>query len=394
MNWRSFKDFVGLDTLRSRCSRHSGSFVADRSQGIWRAHDACIEAMETYPGRQIVLLGLDALSFRFLERYYHSEDIDQLYPATSVIPSTSTCCWTSVLTGLLPFEHGVHGVVFYEAAFASTIHALRPISFDLTHGPQASKGIPSLVDPEKHIFTTATTRFHRKTFSIGRLAFDTSGPLHIQICGSAANFVPDDYELLIQDPVKLVESNVGALRHRLAEGFDLGFAYFNFDTFLHEHEYDDCNLVDAVSTLLGYCRKMARDDGVIFILVSDHGMVKQTPTGDPCPFTNPALREMSYAFPGGAGRTLYFYIRPEKVNDAIVELRCALGNTAIVLPRDSYIREFLRVEPAAVSHSSRIGDVIAVATTPSFPSVMTNSLHEHGSGSEEEMFAALGIISE
>lgn len=387
--WKTTRNFVSIEELKSRSRHGDGVYLPDETQGIWKAHDLVLEQMGA--GRNVVLLGLDALPYTFLRRHLPSCGNQSLFPVTSVLPSTSTCCWTSILTGQMPAVHGVHGVVFYEQGAKTTVHALRPASFRHPGGMVSEQNEILLIKPESLLFAKIRTQFKKIPYVIGRLAFDIGGPLHQQLTRGCVSMVAKNYETLIEDPVALVRDNlVSIAANARADAFV--FCYFNFDTYIHSHSYTDKGLLDAFAMLVEGCNNLSRKLDVSFVYVSDHGMIAQSGVIGSCPFDDAYVARRSYAYPGGAGRILYFYPNHRDVHDVKRYLADLLGDTAFVLEREEYVRSFLRTDVASVNKAYRIGDVVVVGKTGSFPSVMSKSHHEHGSCSEDEMFAALGFI--
>lgn len=146
--------------------------VGSRTQGIpEEAFDYSV-----FKGvKNIVLVGIDALGYSFLSR--GMKKLAHI-PLTSVAPSTTTCAWPSVFTGLTPQEHGITGFWIY-------LRELDAVTSMIRFGPSTGMGsfTDAGIDPTLFFpFETIHTKMKKKGFAptvVNRHDYIESGLSHM-----------------------------------------------------------------------------------------------------------------------------------------------------------------------------------------------------------------------
>ncbi|MDE1865115.1 MAG: alkaline phosphatase family protein [Candidatus Micrarchaeota archaeon] len=115
-----------------------------------------------------------------------------------------------------------------------------------------------------------------------------------------------------------------------------------------------------------------------YFFVSDHGQIDQKNTKK---LSVEHVKDKLYCSNGGVGRARYIYSKSEAVFE---DIKRQVGASGLVLKRsDPRLKRLFGFSPAKVDS---IGNIIAVATSASFPSHGWNWKAEHGGLSPEEIF--------
>lgn len=348
--------------------------------------------------KEVIVFAFDALSFE----YFYSEIMPQMksyhlkYGSTlsSVFPSTSSTCWTSVLTNSQPSEHGIygtsfthedtnmnyvwhrnyycHGSQFVQNRCKNTKFNLvlstnnifqlllkkKIICYDLGHYFEESPSNP-LIDR----ITKGTIRIKSN-----QRILDLLGNPNIVLSG----FLEEIQKILIHDQEK-----------------KLIWTYIDTDNYIHHHGYKKLSENIDWKKLFQFWDDNYNEDRA-FLFLADHGQTQQrNVTVDILKesIDNENLRCNT----GGAGRVLYFYPKQEMQNEVRKWINNKIGDSGRVYTKDELIQ--LGLINSDAKGIDRIGDLIAIGYRPEFPSTGPEYLFEHGALSKEEMFVPLVLMT-
>ncbi|MEU9830834.1 hypothetical protein AB0D67_04750 [Streptosporangium sp. NPDC048047] len=392
--------------------------------------------------RGVVVLAVDGLAWRAARAAWPAAGLTRL---TSTFPSTSATAWMTSVTGLPASGHLAIGAACRSPADGSLMNVITgetlaravpdrpggaPPGGGLSGGlprdarrdgdPQGGpQGGPPGDDPRDgppggDLIAARTTVFERAAAIPGTVAvaagreIDTLGsPWSAALLRGAARFpafrnageVPAARrsELAAQalDPESLVAAVArdveAAFAAHAADGRRLLlWIYVNLDDHVHRHGYDP-RAMRAVAGLERHALAWAAR-GWHVIAHSDHGQVPVVP--DPALETAWAgvdVPELCALPGGGAGRVRWLHPRPGRADEAVERLAAALGGHALVVPADELPgMGLLELTPAV---RERIGEVVAVATSPRFPLPVRGPRFEHGALTEDEMLVPLAVWS-
>lgn len=339
-----------------------------------------------------VVFAVDAMPWKIIEKY--KSEFISLIPVTSIAPSTSASVWTSILYGVTPAEHGIYGVVIYDETLKASISLLSNTVFYLDGREEVIADYEPILSKSPNIFMRAREIGVRDCLSLGRLAFSSIASLGQKLTLGSQNFVGKDYNSLLQNPLSLIQEykSVVCSFLTMAEGRTLVFMYLDFDSFFHENSYDS-PIVDALwEDLFFLAHKLKNEYDACSLFVTDHGMAQQQKQQLGSAYgMDHWYWKHSYARPGGAGRIQFFYPKKQCFDSVLHRLEDQVSDSGIVLKRDDFISRYISRE-GRLNGVHRLGDIIAVATSPSFKSIMSSSVHEHGSVTLDEMLVGMGIM--
>ncbi|GAA4055997.1 alkaline phosphatase family protein [Nonomuraea soli] len=319
-------------------------------------------------GRGVIVLAVDGLSWRAAGQAWRSAELTCL---TSTFPSTSATAWLTSITGAPVSEHLVVGAAYRERAGGPLINV---ITGDVLAGePAPREPVPPL-----------TTLFERaegaESVVVGRELDLLRGPWVRTLTRGAAR--QPARHALARDPHELVTGVVADVEAAISVPRRvplLLWVYVNLDDHLHGHGYDEAAM-SALAVLERHASGWAAR-GWSVLAYADHGLVPVAP--------DPALArrwaEVDVAglceLPGGgAGRVRWLYPRPGMDREVADRLAEAMDGHARVMRA----AELDCVEPSTQVRE-RLGGVVAIATSPSFPLPDPRLRHEHGALSPEEM---------
>ncbi|MFC5906271.1 alkaline phosphatase family protein [Streptacidiphilus monticola] len=332
-------------------------------------------------GRGVIVLALDGLSHEVAaETLRHAH----LRPLRSTFPSTSTTAWLTSVTGVPASEHGAVGMVYRSPGAASVTHLVtgRSIGFG---DSQAADPATELVVPRATVFDLATAA-GRPAHVLGAELERLSGAW-VEALLHGARLLPSAADGLRTDPVEVAERSVRDVDAALvqvchrATAPGLLWVYVNLDEHIHRHGHD--GRLRRALALLDAAGDRWAEAGWTALAYADHG---QSPVA-PREQLQDAWRDLdSPAWcrmpAGGAGRVRWMHPRPGRRDELAERLADTLGRHALVLsPADLEARGLLTATDTVLD---RIGEVVAVATSPSFPVPDPSLSFEHGACSAEE----------
>ena len=358
-------------------------------QNIILANRMILESLRAH--NITVVFAVDAMPWRVIEKY--KRNFSTLLPVSSIAPSTSACVWTSILYGVTQAEHGIYGVAVYDEKLDASVSLLADKIYYLDGKEKVIANYEALLSTTPNLFAHAHEMGIHNCLSLGRLAFSSTASLGRNLFAGSQNYVGEDYDALLQNPMKLFQQYKNAVTSflRAHEGRIFIFMYLDFDAFFHENSYDQSITDIFWNDLFNYCDELKHGFGACSLFVTDHGMARQQQGLGSAYGMDPWYWKYSYARPGGAGRIQFFYPQKQYYNLIFNRLQDQIGDAGFVLNKDEYISQY--ISPAGrINGASRIGDIIAIGTSPSFRSVMSSSIHEHGSVTPDEMMVGIGVL--
>lgn len=289
--------------------------------------------------KQIVLLVLDGLGWTQLQ------DRSAMMPTltgfegdaiTSVAPTTTTACLTSIVTGRPPAIHGilgyrlsVHDDVLNVLAWANQagepFEGVVPEEFQ-THPAFAANPVP--VVTRRHFIGSGFTRAHMQGARLVGYAAPSSLPVEIW---------------------RLIKA-----------GEPLVYAYYDgIDTIAHLHGFGEHYEAEMYTV-----DRLVRDvlaglpEGCTLVVTADHGQVE---VGDNQIELDPQIVARCTAF-SGEGRFRWLHTRDESETEVIAaQLAERHGDQAWIVTKSEMIQNGWYGGPLSERFSSRIGDVALVA---------------------------------
>lgn len=338
--------------------------------------------------RGVVALALDGLSHAVGAQALAHARVSVL---RSTFPSTSTTGWLTAVTGVDPSRHGAIGMVYRAPGAGHSSHLISGKSLAYAGaaddpGGETVAGRP-LIEPAETIFERATAAGFR-AWIVGAELETLSGEW-VEALTRGAEIAPSPADRLTKDPVDVVERTVREVEAVLAKPSDapiLLWAYVNLDEHIHLAGYDD--RLSAALRLLDEAAQRWGEAGWSVLAHADHGQVPVTPNPDLTDAWNRLDSARFCRMPGGgAGRTRWLYPEGRREAEVADRLREALAGHALVLTADDLDARGLLTATDVVR--DRIGSVVAVATSPSFPVPDPALACEHGGLAEDEVLVPL-----
>jgi hypothetical protein len=306
----------------------------------------------------------------------------------STFPSTSVTAWTSALTGVEPGEHGLLGTVFRVPEADLVVDAVEGRVYSWT---DAADWRDHTIKP-RTLFERAAAegdghgdRGGIRTVVVGREFDGVRGawPQTLFRGATRVHTSQDRLPVAAASVARSVISQVDDLLDRSPAPRLLLWVYVNVDEHIHRNGNDD-ELLDSVRLLDEAAHGWA-DAGWIVVLHADHGHTEVVHDPDARRLWASVDSPANCRLPsGGAGRVRWLYPRPDTAEHIAATLRAELGECAMVTtPAELVERGLLS---AAAAASRRIGEIVAVATAPSFPIPRPDYRFEHGALTDDEVY--------
>ncbi len=268
------------------------------------------------PCRQIILLVVDGLGLKFFQQFLRQEPWSKwlqtanLFPLTSVVPSTTSTALTSLWTGVTPIQHGILGYEIWLKEFGMVANMIfqSPSAFNGNTGSLQLAGFK----PETFLPVPVLGNQFKK-YDLDIIAFQ-----HNSIARSGLS------KMLLQDVDVYGYRTVNDLWVSLRGWMNLhqddksyAYAYWgDIDELSHRYGPDDERVVlefKSFSSLLdGFLNQICeqgRGDG-LFLMTADHGLIR-TPRLEKYNLKHhPELMKSLIMQPTGENRLSYLYIHP------------------------------------------------------------------------------------
>lgn len=320
--------------------------------------------------RHVIVLAIDGVPYALGAQAWPRAQVSE---RRSVFPTTSATAWLSSLTGASVDAHGVPGVVFAVEPGAAPIDVYRY---------QGSLGPP----PPDDLFSDAARAGYAPVAILGDLE-DTPGAWRDLLVHRAQ---PVSGHRFFWEPgaggaPAAISARVGAaVDAALAAqpGPALVWCFVDADHHIHRAGYDAplCGFLAQLDALAAAWA--AR--GALVIAHADHGLV---PTRhDPAIAATIAQVVAAYGGAlGGAGRTRWLDVAPDREADARAALRAALPASVEIRDADELFAPGSRAR-------ARVGAIVLIAGGEAFVAP-DGYAYEHGSLTEAELAVPLAVWS-
>jgi hypothetical protein len=362
-------------------------FVPDRRRSIANFSRVIEDLSERF--RRIVVFGCDAISFDYfmsdVRGHFAGDDATRMTVLSSVFPTTSSCGWSSIITGTRPSENGVYGVSFlHEEHDASYVWITNCLS-------EGARRVEAGSETRVYLSSTQTlfrrlADAGRECFLVGKYGRSDVNPLMSELSdGATCVPLPDGFHEMKQNPPSLtqyfLETTEKLLREQTAAPL-LIWNYIDFDVFIHQRGFDNSVLDQCWQDISRFWQEFAAPD-TAFLIISDHGQTEQQISEFNILAASEKNEDLAHNS-GGAGRTLFFY--PKKGREQAVHewLNELIGDSGLILTRDE-LKEHGLIERDA-RDLERVGYFVALAQDKYFPSATPEAAYEHGSLNAQEIF--------
>lgn len=347
--------------------------------------------------KEVIVFALDALSFN----YFYSDIMPKIknmkkkYASaiTSVFPTTSATCWTSVLTNSFPSEHAIYGTSFkLEGANMNYVWHRNYFCHGNRIIPNQCKSSKfRLVLSKGNIFQFLLKK-NILTYDIGHYFEDNpSNPLLDNITKGAIRIKSrKKYFDLIEKPNELLMYSLDEIKEILDYSNEkkLIWSYIDTDNFIHHHGYKLLTKIMEWEKLFDFWDDYFSEDRA-FLFIADHGQIPQNNVMVDILKESESNKELC-CNTGGAGRIIYVFPKPEMKQKIYKWLCDKIGDSGKIFTKEEIINAgLIKVNANGLN---RIGDYIAIGYQSNFPSTGPNYLFEHGALSEDEMFVPLVVM--
>ncbi len=322
-------------------------------------------------GRKVVFL-FDSISYsKFKAHFGKVINTSNLKLYNSNFPPNTYNVYPSIFFGVPILKHNIPGTAFYTKK--GLLNLVPDIVYRLD-GTKA-KNTDEMWNSRMVSFPTYSKRGFRavlpnkqwlKTDFWGKM-FYPALPTFVGRVGSEGDY---RYDLEFSSLLERVSQTLKKTHSDV-------MAYLDFDEVMHLFGVEKRSthrliqlVADAISEIIN------NNAGNDYFFVSDHGHIDQKSV-EKADF-GPILKSF-YCMNGGAGRTRYFYTKDPMAFEYIKDL---VGNTGVVLRRGDKVLNMLYGFDTGAS--DRIGDIVAIATKPNFPSHGWKYAGEHGGATLEE----------
>ncbi|MEI6528586.1 MAG: alkaline phosphatase family protein [bacterium] len=375
---------------KANYSKSRDIFKPDQKQSIKNLADFIEKAFSLY--NEVVVFACDAISYEYYlsdiqkksKKYSHRIGI-----LSSVFPSTTSTVWPSIITGTSPSEHGIYGTSFLHEKLKKNY-----IWISNTINHKSERAVINDMDLVLNLSHKETIFEKLKNKGINSYYLGSHGqrglnPFRKELIAGSTHIDPGiKYAELKKDPQRLVDyfldKDEELLKMRNVK--KLIWNYVDFDDYVHEQGYKKLSVKLDWNTIFRFWKKNKKNR--LFLLISDHGQIAQTPKDFNILKASSDNKNLKYNS-GGAGRVVYFYPKDGREQEIYEWVKKIVGNSGLVLKKEELVSLGL-LNNKAVGFD-RIGSVVAIATSPHFPSVGNTYVSEHGSLSSIEMFVPIII---
>ncbi|PLV60378.1 alkaline phosphatase family protein [Thermotoga sp. KOL6] len=326
--------------------------------------------------RKVIVLIVDALSYEAFSSTISDDDV-QVFPASSVFPTTTAVALPSIYSGLTPLEHGFLGYILYLREVGSLVNMIE----------MTPPGFPrdSVLKSHEIHFITIFQRLQKNVQSFFLIPRYLLGSGFSRIMSQGAEQIGfSSFGDMIEKILELVN----------LKGKILIFAYWSsLDSIAHKSGVESAYFRELkwIYRILKseLVRKLKKD--TVFFMLSDHGQITTSKEKEIWWDKNSEISKFFEKPPAGEQRMMYLYTRRKK---SLVEyLMEKYSDFAFFLdPRES--TALFGVGKRHPEFFYRVGDVILIAKKDfSFNYRYTGKeeslLGRHGSLSYQELVVPL-----
>ncbi len=322
-----------------------------------------------------VVFSLDAINiYQFINYFNEMIDLSNLQTLSSVFPTGSATAYSSIHFGQSVDKHGVYGSAFYNPV-------IRNLQLVFTDQSVTAKGN---IQANPFSITTLATldKISGSSCFIYVKHFSADVKLAKRFMGHAAPIeltATDDFERDIMNQLDSLSNTVKQKKYHVT------WCYLDFDTIMHQWGVKTPRTDDLLRKTARIIKdQIDHNPDHNYIFLSDHGQIDQVNTHE---FDNESIMGKCYAMKGGSGRSLYFYTNDKSVYKHI---HAEVGNSGIVLLKGDPLLD--KIFGFKTKNIPEIGDIVAIATAPNFPSYGWDLKAEHGGLCKEELYVPFLIL--
>ncbi len=363
-----------LDSLLTEyCGRKF--YLPDYKNSVIGIKNSILEGLND--NRKMIIFGFDSVNTIQFKRHFGGKiDLSDMKELSSVFPTGSPTSFSSIFFGNQINQHGIFGIAFYcpkekgiyqtsKDCIVNTMNeTLRDAKFQI-HGQSF------LSEVDIPVFYIHVNHFWYSSNLWSKFSKSTN---HISV--HPRGHYKSDYNRQLD--LDAVLDNTEELLNK-SKNDKLVYVSVDFDEHMHREGVE----TDITQKLLSHvsnriCDIIYSNPEYDYVFLSDHGQIDLK---NNYPFDFEKIVKYCYSHRGGLGRTSYFYSNKDIAFDIIEE---QVGDTGIVLKKNNpLLKKIFGFDPVIYPE---IGDIIAFATEPSFPSYGWSSKAEHGALAKEELF--------
>jgi Type I phosphodiesterase / nucleotide pyrophosphatase len=331
------------------------------------------------PGRSLVVVAVDGLGYEAAAVAFSSAE---LWPLTSVFPTTTVACLMTAVTGMPVGAHGFAGVQYLHADGCRVVNC---------HSGQVSGFSEAMVRPtSRPDLLTVFDRLGAVGVPSKALPHELAG-LPSEVTGRLLHGASVSRAGLgTADPNGLAVAFAERLTGTQAvERNTLTWAYLDFDSYLHRHGFDD--RIAAGAAVLAELAQRLRDEGTSVLIFSDHGLTPSAPVPSTLQAWDAVAGERWCRLPpGGAGRVRWLYPHPGRAGALVAQLTGQFGDAFVTGPDE--LADLGLIAAGSIGQR-RLGEVVLLATGPDFPVPDPGTGYEHGSLTAAEVLVPMAVWS-
>lgn len=357
--------------------------------------------------RQVILLVMDALGW---EKFQQLSQLDtpenellarlvpagNVFPLTSVVPSTTSAALTTYWTGVTPSTHGITGYEMWMQEYGVVANMIlqMPASFLFGPGNLASAGFT----PDQFLNIPALGTMFKKQ-GVASYAFQ---PEAINGSGLSQSLLANVESMPYTGLPELWQT----LEHMLAQPASRARYFYiywpNLDGWQHMYGPDDDHIREEyfifmreMLRFLERARRNGRGD-TLLLMTADHGMLPTARPPEAEIRRYPELLSMLHLLPTGEARMPYLYLKPGFEQKALDLIETLFPGQFIPVDSQKAVDSGLfGPAPYHPKLITRLGDVILLARDNHFlywqnKENMMNG--RHGGMSRQEMLVPLLVL--
>jgi hypothetical protein len=317
--------------------------------------------------QRVVVILLDALGWNIVEQERERlaeflEGASIVESISSVFPSTTVNCLSSVTTGAAPAQHGLVGLRLFFPEFAV-------LGQMLNLGPEFYKAPDALVtaglSPETFLAVPSAAQL-MNPYGVRSYAWKGADIVNSALSqmhgrGLTGNFGVVTFADMLIEIRNHLESN------RAEKGYLYGY-WPTVDTLSHVRGPLSATVRVEAHTLFQQIKAILIDGlsqearrGTVLFVVADHGQVPAPVEQHIYAEQQSELQQLLLMRSAGEPRVPYFYARQGQVDALIAHINATWGDLGMAFSAESLLASGLLGPPPFAPHSAeRLGDVVAI----------------------------------